>query len=183
MFRERIRDDILNTMQDPVEKVCFVLSILKFPRAETMLIRPRTLSADRAVLLLTSKDKGDRAVEVRLLKTNDGWKIDPDWALKQVQDYPVKMTLLQYAMNLQGREHYSDRPQSRNAERGMAHLHSETNKVYLQLSSNQQAICASSLSESGELFLIHLDADKQVSYKRASTLPAQCSAQAFDPAW
>jgi hypothetical protein len=183
MFRQKIRHDILVSIKDPVEKVCFVLSIIKFPRSETMLIRHQTISTDHALLLLTGRAEGDRSIEFALLRADDGWKIDPDWALKQVQNYPVKMSLMQIGMNLQVMEHYSDQPKSSNSDRGMANLGSEPGKVYVKVSANAEAVCASSLSESGELFLIHVDAKKHISYARGSALPGDCPVAQRDSSW
>jgi hypothetical protein len=183
MLRARIDKNVLITIKDPIEKVCFVLSIIRFPRSETMLIRQRDGKTDRAVLDLLSRDDPNSIVEFALVKTPDGWKIDPDWALKQVQDYPVKMSLLQFAMNQQGRSSYSDTPMSKNSDRGMANPNSESDKVYATFSSDRQSICGSALSESRELFLIHLNAKKNASYARGFSLPSECPIQSQNPRW
>lgn len=183
MLRSRIDKNVLITIKDPIEKVCFVLSIIRFPRSETMLIRQRDEKRDRVVLSLFSKNEPNSVVEFALVKTPDGWKIDPDWALKQVQDYPVKMSLLQFAMNQQGRSSYSDRPMSKNSDRGMANPNSESDKVYAAFSADRQSICGSALSKSGELFLIHLNASKNASYARGFSLPSECPVPSQSPRW
>jgi hypothetical protein len=191
LLRERIRPEILNTIKDPVEKACFVLGLAGYPRTETMRIETRSAQGDHATVAIPGGRSG--TILVHLVSEGGRWKVDPDWALKEVRDYEARMALLAFAMTIESyaalraftddsRELGRKTSTIATFEKGMAEPFSRPGSVYALLSPSRDAVCASSRSESEEFFMIRQDT-KGASYFRGKTLPGECPSAPLSRAW
>lgn len=185
MFRQRIGSDLLDTMKDPVERVCFVLSLIEFPRSETMKIRANCESSERCLLILRDPTRYlKKDVEFPLVRTSDGWKVDAEWALKQVQDHAAKFSLIQFALHQQSLKDYTDQSAYKSTWiAGIADPFSEPGKIYVVTSSDSHSVCGSAVSQSGEYFMIRVDEKKTISYTRDSSPPSECPDEPLLTAW
>jgi hypothetical protein len=193
-FRTTIPEALMDGMHDPTERVCFVLGVIQhYPRSETMDVRARTLTESRADLILLG---GTKRAELQFLREGDRWKLDHEWALKQVQDLAVEQALRLFAIAEDG-FYYSNGKRftdsaSELTERthtviqfvpGIASPDAPPMLVYGALSPTGRAVCGSSRSISGELFMIRQAADGSTSYTRGTSLPAGCAAQPLATSW
>ncbi|MCI0415297.1 hypothetical protein L0222_21195 [bacterium] len=184
MFRQRISADLLDTMKDPVERVCFVLSLIEFPRSETMVIRANCESADRCLMILHDPDRFVKDVKFPVVRTSDGWKVDTDWALKQVQDQAAKFSLTLLASDQQSLKDYTDQSAYKSTWiPGIADPFSEPGKVYVATSSDSRSICGSAVSHSGEYFMVRVDETKKISFARGSSPPPDCPDKPLSTTW
>ncbi|MFN2545498.1 MAG: hypothetical protein ABR600_13160, partial [Actinomycetota bacterium] len=95
-FRTSIPDALMDGMDDPMERVCFVLGVIQhYPRSETMDVRTETMTPSRADLILLD---GRVRAEMRFVRDGGGWKLDQGWALNQVQDLAVEQALRLFAI-------------------------------------------------------------------------------------
>jgi hypothetical protein len=189
-LRASIGPDLMDSMADPIERVCFVLGVIqRYPYSETMEVRAETLTASGADLIFL----GDgRRAEMSFLREGGAWKLDHEWALKQVQDLVVLQNLRSFAL---GQNQHSGRftvdPGALAAGAstigefglGIATAKSEPLVVYAELGPDAQSVCGSSLSRSGELFMIRAAANGSASYARGVALPSSCPARPLDRAW
>jgi hypothetical protein len=67
--------------------------------------------------------------------------------------------------------------------RGMATLDVTPMVVFATLGPNAQSICGSSLSWSGELFMIRAAGDGSASYARGSSVPSSCPGTPLARSW
>jgi hypothetical protein len=193
-LRASIGPDLMDSMADPIERVCFVLGVIqRYPYSETMEVQAETLTASGADLIFL----GDgRRAEMSFLREGGAWKLDHEWALKQVQDLVVQQNLRYFALS-QDQYHYNagDRftvdPGALAAGTstivefglGIATAKAEPMVVYAELGPDAQSVCGSSLSRSGELFMIRAAANGSASYARGVALPSSCPARPLDRAW
>jgi hypothetical protein len=193
-LRQNIAPELMDTMSDPIERVCFVLGVVqKYPRSETMEVRAQALTAERADLLLLG---GGRRAEMRLLREGGAWKLDHEWALKQVQDLAVHQALRFFAINedefyYYGGRRFTDNPQeltngthtAASFVQGVATPEVTPMAVFAALGPNAQSVCGSSLSWSGEVFMIRAAGDGSASYARGPGVPSSCPGTALARSW
>jgi hypothetical protein len=192
LFAASIGPDLMDGMQDPVERVCFVLGVIQdYPYSESMEVRAHRITEAGADLLLLGE--GIRA-ELSFVREGGAWKLDPRWALKQVQDLSVHQALRMFAINQDGFRYGRDRFTESSAELSEA-THTVTEffpgiarhdlppmYVYAALGPGARSVCGSSLSLSGELFMIRAAADGSASYARG-TLPSMCPGRPLGRTW
>jgi hypothetical protein len=193
-LRTSISPALMDTMSDPMERVCFVLgAIQRYPRSETMEVRAESMTIDQADLMLLG---GGHRAEMRFLRQGGSWKIDHAWALKQVQDLPVHQSLRLFAINEDGFYSYGARRFTDNPQEvtdathtvasfvpGVATPEVTPMAVFASLGPNAQSICGSSLSWSGEVFMIRAAGDGSASYARGPAVPASCPGRPLSGAW
>jgi hypothetical protein len=194
-FRLYVRDELLDGMMDPVERVCFVLGVIQdYPRSETMQVRAETQSLDRADLILTD---GSVEAEVRMVRDPEGWKIEKEWAVNQVRNLDVRMDLLRWAIDedeyyYYGPKAFTDDPAelaagTRHAVApfvpGVATSASGVGMIHASLGPRSQSVCGSVRSLSGELFMLRQAANGSSSYARGASLPQPCPGSPLAPSW
>jgi hypothetical protein len=193
-FHANIGPGLMDGMDDPVERVCFVLGVVQdYPRSETMEVRAETLTEDGADLLLLGNG---RRAELRLVRDRHRWLIDQGWALEQVQNLGVYQALRSFAIAQDqfyyyGPKRFTDNYQELSAQthtaleffQGIAEEGSQPMVLYGVFGPNAQSVCGSSRSLSGELFMIRAAADGSASYARGASLPARCPGSALRPSW
>jgi hypothetical protein len=193
-FRMNMPSYLMDGMEDPVERVCFVLGVVQdYPRSETMEVRSETLTDDRADLLLI---EGPLRADLGLVREGDRWKVDQAWALNQVQDLAVHQSLRMFAITQDqfyyyGERRFTDdyRVLSEGAQttleffQGVAGPASQPMVLYGTLGPDAQSVCGSSRSLSGELFMIRAAGDGTASYARGTSLPDRCPGRRLRPSW
>jgi hypothetical protein len=193
-LRGSIGPELMDTMDDPIERVCFVLGVVQdYPRSETMEVRAETRTATRADLILLG---GGSEAEMRFLREGKAWKLDHEWALKQVQDLAVHQALRLFAITEDQFYYYGGRRFTANPQeltdatrtvtsfaQGVATPAVTPLAVFAALGPNAQSVCGSSLSPSGELFMVRAAGDGSSSYARGSVLPASCPSRPLQNAW
>jgi hypothetical protein len=194
LFQANIGPELMDGMENPVERVCFVLGVIQdYPRSETMEVRAETVTDARADLILMSE--GVKA-ELRLVREGGVWKLDQEWVLKQVQDLAVEQTLRLFAISQDqfyyyGGERFTDNYQELGQQThtvmefftGVASAEASPMVLYGALGPKAQSVCGSSLSLSGELFMIRAAADGSASYARGASLPNRCPGTPLRPSW
>ena len=191
LFRSQLDEALMDGMTDPLERVCFVLGVAHhYPSSSTMTVRLVRESGARVMLLLTD---GNLEVELPMLRAGGGWKLDHDWALKQVQDLAVHQALRGFAINQDsfyyaGRDRFTLSPEEITEAthivpdpfgNGIATVHSPPMAVYGALGPGERSVCGSSVSRSGELFMIRAAGDGTASYARGSSVPDSCPREAL----
>lgn len=187
LFRSQIDEALMDGMvADPLERVCFVLGVVQdYPSSTTMTVRVMAERGDRVELQLTD---GSVEAELPMLRTGGGWKLDHAWALKQVQDLVVHQALRLFAINQDGfyyagGDRFTLVPEEITEAtnivpdpfgRGIATVHSPPMAVYAALGPGERSVCGSSVSRSGELFMIRQDGSGASSYARGTSLPGDC---------
>jgi hypothetical protein len=192
-FHANISPELMDGMEDPVERVCFVLGVIQdYPRSETMEVRAETVTETRADLILMG---GGNRAELQLVREVGRWKLDQAWALKQVQDLAVEQALRWFAIAQDGFYYYGGRRFTDNYQElsqshsemeffmGIAGLEARPMVLYAALGPNAQSVCGSSLSVSGELFMIRAAGDGSASYARGTSLPDRCPGAPLRPSW
>jgi hypothetical protein len=193
-LRTGISPALMDTMTDPIERVCFVLGVIQhYPRSETMEVRADSMTAERADLILLG---GGRRAEMRFLRDGEAWKLDHEWALKQVQDLPVHQALRLFAINedefyYYGGKRFTDSPQEltdathtvASFAQGVATPEVTPMAVFATLGPNARSVCGSSLSWSGEVFMIRAAGDGSASYARGPAVPSSCPGTPLSAAW
>ncbi len=204
MLRSNIDAPLLEGMADPIERVCFVLGLQDHPRSETMEVAAVSQTRERAVLELS--ESGDEGILIDLspdlpptrlsfVKEAGSWKLDPAWALKEVQDHIVKSDLLGFnvtQLSYFGTEKRftADPEEITRTMRtvptfyaGVASNSVSENVVFASLAPDGRSICGSARSRSGELFMIRADADGTTSFARGENLPNPCPGKPLDSTW
>jgi hypothetical protein len=193
-FQANIGPTLMDGMQDPVERVCFVLGVIqRYPASETMDVRADTLSDTRASLILLGDQ---REAELRLVREGGAWKLDREWALAQVQDLEIEQALRTFAIAQDEFYYYGDRRFTDDQQvltarthtpsqfgRGIAVAGGPPMLVFGALGPNAQSVCGSSVSLSGELFMIRQAGDGSTSYDRGPSLPPRCPAKRMKDSW
>jgi hypothetical protein len=193
-LRASIGPDLMDTMEDPLERVCFVLGVIQdYPRSETMEVRAEVLTPARAHLILLG---GGRRAKMQLVREAGSWKVDHEWALKQVQDLPVHQALRLFAIAEDEFFSYSDRRFTANPQELTEATHTVTEfwpgvatpkvrpmAVFAALGPNAQSVCGSALSWSGELFMIRAAGNGSASYARGTALPTSCPGRPLARSW
>jgi hypothetical protein len=193
-LRGNIAPELMDTMTDPLERVCFVLGVVqKYPRSETMEVLAQSLTAERADLLLLG---GGRRADMRFLRDGAVWKLDHEWALKQVQDLAVHQALRWFAINEDEFYYYGGKRFTDNAQElanathvvsafvpGVATPEVTPMAVFASLGPNAKSVCGSSLSWSGEVFMIRAAGDESASYARGPAVPATCPGGPLARSW
>jgi len=194
LFAANLGPDLMDGMNDPVERVCFVLGVIDdYPASETMDVRAAVLTAARADLILV----GDgRRADLRLVRADGRWVIDARWALGQVQDLAVLQSLREFAMAQDG--FYAVGPKRFTASAaeltaathsvvsftpGVASVTSSPMWVFASLGPDAQSVCGSSRSLSGEVFMIRQAASGTTSYARGASVPPSCPAGRLAGSW
>lgn len=193
LWRSQIHGDLLDTgISDPIERVCFVLGTLEYPRSETMEVSERTRSKDRVLLSLSD---GDRSADLSLVSAGSEWKIDHDWALKQVQDLRARLNVLSVVLSIDGyyleRKTFTgiaaDPTDTGNTEYtfrpGLADASVAPNLVFLAVGNQGQSACVTTRSRSGEYFMARHDGEGATTYMRGAELPTSCPGDPLDPSW
>jgi hypothetical protein len=159
----------------PMERVRFVLGRLGYPiedtKAKVTLVRE---SPERAVLRLRGEE-GHRP-PMLLVKQEGRWLVDPAWALKEVQDFKARQILRERALDILGHPIHASGPTPPFAGRlatGIASPSSPEFTGYAQASGDGRAVCLSSRSRSGELFMLRVDDDGET-FERGDALPDEC---------
>jgi hypothetical protein len=193
---ERLSVDIdaplLGGMGDPIERLCFVLGRAGYPRSETMDVAARVETEERALLVLSGNGSGP--TELWVVRATTGWKIDPTWALKRVQDFAAQVDLLNFG-SLQEwyysvRKTFTDDAGSMREVTsmivefsvGMARSWSAEGTVFAALGSGGQSVCGSTRSRSGELFMLRAS-PRGATFARGSSLPSSCPDGRLDSSW
>jgi hypothetical protein len=194
-FAANIDGPLMDTSSGgPLERVCFVLGVIQqYPRAESMEIRATSQTAERVDLLL--RGGSDRA-DLVMVRDPQGWKLQKEWALKQVQDLRVHLDLYSWAMTedsyyYYGGETFTDDAAALTARtqtvieftRGVATPDSPEHLVHAMLGPDAKSVCGSARSRSGELFMIRQAADGSSSRTSGRTLPATCPAGPLRGDW
>jgi hypothetical protein len=193
-LRSSVTPQLMDTMTDPMERVCFVLGVVQdYPRSETMEVRAESMAGGRADLILTGNG---RRAELRLVRQGGEWKLDHEWALKQVQDLVVHQSLRLFALNQESFYYAAGRRFTTNPgevteatdivasfTQGVATPEVAPMAVFAALGPDAQSVCGSSLSLSGELFMVRTARDGSATYARGSTLPASCPGTPLQASW
>lgn len=193
-FRVHVAGELLDGIADPVERVCFVLGVVQdYPRSETMDVLAESQSASRVDLILTD---GSIRAELRMVRDAQGWKIEKEWALKQVQDLQVRLDLLEWAITEDGYFYYGPKAFTDNPTAlggvtqtvmhfvsGVAEQGSPVGLVHASLGPGAKSVCGSALSISGELFMIRQAANGSATYTRGPELPRRCPGRPLQPSW
>jgi hypothetical protein len=194
LFQANLGPELMDGMEDPMERVCFVLGVIQdYPRSETMEVRAETVTDASADLILIGE--GVKA-ELRLVREGSMWKLDQGWALKQAQDLAVEQALRLFAISqdafyYHGGERFTDNYQELGQQThtvmefftGIAAPDAPPMRLYGAVGPNAQSVCGSSLSLSGELFMIRAAADGSASYARGASLPNRCPGAPLRPSW
>lgn len=197
LFDRHIDAALLDTTPDPLERVCFVLGVIDdYPRSETMLVTITAGGPDRPLLVLEEPREGgilgslfapepSRAT-LALVREGREWKLDPEWALAQVQDLAVHQALRSFALAQDSfylaRDDFTEDPAELETAtgtvvtfvRGVAGADSIPGIVHATLGAEAQSVCGSARSRSGELFMIRLEAHGEASYDRGTELQREC---------
>jgi hypothetical protein len=228
LFQARLEPAMLNGVHgDPLERVAHVLGTLEYPRSELLEIEIANETADRAVLRLKSSpvhakrllpsisllgriledaeraaaEAAYREAEMVLVRDGDGWRMDTEWAIAQVQDWYLKLYVL-WPASPPGWESplpYGDREAI--LERMRAHLEREPRRggaasivgvapvdalphvVFTDVAQDARAVCMSARSASGERFMKRVDHGGQTTFARGSEVPNQCPTQPLGIRW
>jgi hypothetical protein len=189
-----IGPELMDSMRDPIERVCFVLGVVQdYPRSETMEVRANAVTSTRADLILLG---GGHRAEMKLLREGRAWRLDHEWALKQVQDLPVHQVLRLFAIHQDDfyynhGKRFTVNPQDVTAAThvvadfwpGVATTAVRPMTVFAALGPDARSVCGSALSWSGELFMIRVAGDGSASFARGSSLPDSCPGTALARSW
>lgn len=227
-FQARLEPAMLNGVRgDPLERVAHVLGTLHYPRSELLEIEIANETADRAVLRLKSPpvrekrllpsiswvgrmledaeraaaEAAYREAEMVLVRDGDDWRIDPEWALAQVQDWYLELYVLSpssppgwespipygdaEAIRERIRAHLAREPRRGDAApaTGVAPADAPPHVVFTDVAQDGRSVCMSARSASGERFMKRLDAEGQTTFARGSEVPKQCPTQPLGMRW
>jgi hypothetical protein len=188
LWRQQIHGDLLESgSNDPIARVCFVLGTVEFPRSETMEVEERSRSGNKVTLRVS--DDGETR-DLALIEVGDEWKLDHEWALKQVQDLRARLNVLEVILAMDsydsGQGRFTESATEiedvtgfvfRMGPPGIATPRSPMNMVFAALGPDAQSVCVSIRSKSGELFMARQDKDALTSYERGPELPSSCPAE------
>lgn len=162
-FRQNIDDDLLDNARPGVPR-------RKGARAAGPL--------DRVVLVLGQEETRRK---LTFIERDGRWFIDPDWALKEVQDFKARQMLNWSALELNGGSFQADSVAKRFSP-GIATINLPYYEMFALPSADSRAVCLSMCSRSMELFMVRVDG-KTHTYARGSEIPADCPTTALKKHW